>query len=110
MLIRNMLLLGLVRIRAAACIRITEVFPTVTIPEERNDEPHEKQERNYDRHDHVADLIAQVHEHRNDVERFCQRKDANQSFKCKDQRFIRVLPFVNIIDRQAKAQFNDRDH
>ena len=98
------------RLQVMLVVCIPQILIRSAIPDERPDEPNEEQQRNYDRHDHVADLIAQVHEHRYDVIGLGQGQDADHPFEHQHQQLTGIFSFVNVVDGQTDQQFNDGDH
>src|SRR5688572_30212771 len=55
-------------------VLVTQVFIGVAIHDKSDNEPNEKHERHYDSHDHVPDLITQVHKDRDDIISFSKGK------------------------------------
>lgn len=88
---------------------ITEILVGIPIINERKDEPDEQHQGNHNGHDHVPDLITEVHEYGNDIVCFRQRQDANRTLEHQDQRMVRAFTFVDIIDQQTDTEFDDRD-
>src|SRR5689334_16440082 len=66
-------------------IFIAQVLIRVAINNKCADEPDEKHQRNYNSHDHVPDLITEVHEDGNNVKCLGKRKDHDNTFDSQNQ-------------------------
>lgn len=62
-------------------IPVTACSKSITIPKECCNEPNEKHKWDYYGHDHVPDLIAQVHKHTNNIVSLCQGEDTYHAFE-----------------------------
>ena len=90
-------------------VAVTACAVCITIPQEGPDKPDKKQQRYNNGHDHVADLVAQVHKHAYDVKSLGKRKDAYHSLKKEHQEGIGCVTLVHGVQDQTDGQLNDRD-
>ena len=85
---------------------ITQVLVRAAIPDKSRDEPNEQQQGYHDGHDHVTDLIAQVHEYGHDVVGLGQGEDADHPLEHQHQQFTGIFTLVDVVDSQTDQQFN----
>ena len=79
----------------------------VTIPNESSNKPNKQQQRHHNGHNHITDLITQVHENRNYVVSLCQSQDTNHSFEHQHQQLIGSIPFMHVINYQPDSQLDN---
>ena len=73
---------------------IAKIFIRIAFVNKRKYKPDEKHQWNYNGHDHIPYLITQVHKDRNNVIRFGQCKNTNQSFKTKNKKIPVYIAFM----------------
>ena len=81
----------------------------IAVPEESAYKPDEQHERHHDRHDHIADLVTQVHEYAHDIEGFGQGKDTDHALKHQNEQSTRMFSLMHGIDGKTNGEFHQRN-
>src|SRR5215203_465509 len=72
------------------------------IPKESRNKPHKQEKRHYNGHDHVADLIAQVHKVTHNIECLTDRQNHDHTFN----KQVNPVRKVGNMDQETQSQFH----